>query len=227
MNWAASETPYVLGSGDRGGDPAPVTAHGIYVGIRAALRHRLGRDELGGLTVAVQGMGHVGAALCALLHADDAHLVIADVNQAAIDDGARRFDADVVAPDDIYGVEADVFAPCALGAVINDDTVGKLRCAIVAGSANNQLHEARHGEILRERNILYAPDYVINAGGLIAFSLVLSPQGYSLDRAFELTAGLGDTLTEIFTRAEAEGAATSEIADRMAVERVRNGGQAR
>jgi leucine dehydrogenase len=223
MNWAASETPYVLGSGDRGGDPGPVTAHGIYVGIRAALRHRFGHDDLDGVTVAVQGMGSVGAGLCDLLHQGGARLVIADVNEATVAEGVRRFKADVVAPDEIYGVEADVFAPCALGAVINDDTVVQLRCAIVAGSANNQLHQDRHGEILRQRNILYAPDYVINAGGIIAFSTVLSGEGYSLDRAMDLTTGLGDTLAEIFTRAETEGIATSAIADRMAVERVRAG----
>lgn len=220
MNWAASETPYVLGSGDRGGDPGPVTAHGVFVGIRAALRHRFGHDGLDGVTVAVQGMGSVGAGLCDLLYQGGARLVIADVNEAAVSEGVRRFKADVVAPSEIYDVEAEVFAPCALGAVINDDTVGRLRCATVAGSANNQLHEDRHGELLRQRNILYAPDYVINAGGIIALSIVLSRAGYSLDRALDLTTGLGDTLAEIFTRAEAEGIATSAIADRMAVERV-------
>jgi len=225
MNWAASETPYMLGSGDRGGDPAPVTAFGVYVGIRAALSHRLGSDDLKGIIVAVQGMGNVGMELCAMLNENGAHLVIADVNQSAVSEGVDRFGAEAVAPDEIYGVQADVFAPCALGAIINDDTVGELQCAVIAGSANNQLHEARHGDILRQRNILYAPDYVINAGGLIAFSLVLSSEGYSLDRARELTAGLADTLTEIFTRSDAAGLATSEIADHMAIERVRKGGK--
>lgn len=223
MNWTATETPYILGSGDRGGDPAPITAWGVYVGIRAAVRHRLRRDSLDGLTIAVQGMGHVGAELCAMLHEDGAALIVTDVNAAAVEAGVRQFGATAVGPDEIYGVEADIFAPCALGAVINDETVPRLNCAVVAGCANNQLAEARHGEALRLNNILYAPDYVINSGGLIAFSLVLTPEGFSVERAREVTAGIGGTLAEIFTRADTEGAATSEIADRMAIERVKAG----
>ena len=220
MNRAAEETSHVLGTGERGGDPSPWTAYGVAVGIEAAVRHRLGRDSFAGTTVAVQGVGSVGYKLCDRLAFQGAKLFVADVSAEAAARAGAAFDATVVAPEAIYDVKADVFAPCALGAAINDDTVGRLRCAIVAGSANNQLREARHGDLLRDRSVLYAPDYVINAGGAIALTLQLHPDGFSPERAGERVAAIGWTLAEIFERADREGAAPGAVADRIARERL-------
>jgi len=222
MDWAAIETPNMLGSGERGGDPSPTTAYGVFVGLKAAVRHRLRRDSLDGVVVAVQGLGHVGFSLCELLRREGADLVVTDIDETAIKRAKSKFDAKAVGIEDIYDVDAEVFAPCALGAVINDETVTRLRVAVVAGAANNQLLADRNGEILKQRRILYAPDYVINAGGLIALSLQLTPEGYTAERALSLTARIGDTLAEIFSRADHEGRPTNAVADSIALERVRN-----
>ncbi len=227
MDWAARETRHVLGSGERGGDPSPTTAYGVFVGLKTAVRHRLRRDSLDGVVVAVQGLGHVGYSLCELLRREGADLVVTDIDEAAAMRAKAEFDARIVAPDDIYDVDAEVLAPCALGAVINDDTVPRLRVAVVAGAANNQLLADRHGEMLKQHRILYAPDYVINAGGLIALSLQLAPEGYSAERALALTARIGDSLAEIFARADAEGRPTNEVADKIALERVRKAAPSR
>lgn len=220
MNRAAEETRHVLGTGDRGGDPSPWTARGVLAGIEAAVRHRLGRDSLAGTTVAVQGVGSVGYKLCRRLAARGAKLIVADVSPAAARRAGAAFGADTVAPEAIFDADAEVFAPCALGAAIDDDTVGRLRCAVVAGSANNQLREARHGEALRARNVLYAPDYAINAGGMIALTLHLHPDGFSPERARARTRAIGRTLAEIFARADREGTAPGAVADRIAKERI-------
>ena len=222
MDWAASETPYMLGTGERGGDPSPTTAYGVFVGLKAAVRHRLRRDSLDGVVVAVQGLGHVGFSLCELLRREGAALVVTDIDESAIERAKTEFDAEVVATEDIYDVDAEVFAPCALGAILNDDTVPRLRMAVVAGAANNQLLADRNGEMLKQHRILYAPDYVINAGGLIALSLQRTPDGYTAERALSLTARIGDTLAEIFSRADDEDRPTNAVADNIALERVRN-----
>ena len=222
MDWAAIETPYMLGSGERGGDPSPTTAYGVFVGLKAAVRHRLRRDSLDGVVVAVQGLGHVGFSLCELLRREGAALVVTDIDESAVERAKTEFDAEVVATEDIYDVDAEVFAPCALGAILNDDTVPRLRVAVVAGAANNQLLADRNGEMLKQHRILYAPDYVINAGGLIALSLQRTPDGYTAERALSLTARIGDTLAEIFSRADDEDRPTNAVADNIALERVRN-----
>ena len=220
MNWAAVETPHILGTGDRGGDPSPWTARGVFAGIETAVRRRLGHESLAGTVVAVQGAGQVGYRLCERLARAGARLIVTDISP----DSARRagdaFGAAVVAPQAIYDAEAEVFAPCALGAVIDDDTVGRLRCAVVAGSANNQLREPRHGRLLGARNVLYAPDYVINAGGLIALTLDCLPGGFSKERATARTSAIGRTLAQVFARAERQGASPGEIADAIAKERI-------
>ncbi len=214
------ETRHVAGTTAGGaGDPSPATAYGVYMGLRAAAQHKLGRDKLEGLTVAVQGLGHVGYHLCRHLAEEGARLIVTDIDAAAVQKAVKEFDASAVAPDEIYGVEADVFAPCALGAVINDDTLGLLKAGIVAGSANNQLHEPRHAEALKQRGLLYAPDYVINAGGVIDISH--EGRNYDKNAAFAHVAEIHDTLIEIFQRAEAEGLTTAEAADRIAEERFR------
>jgi leucine dehydrogenase len=214
------ETAHVAGLPEHGaGDPSPATAYGVYMGIRAAARHRLGLDSLKGLRVAVQGVGHVGYYLCRHLAAEGAELIVADIVQDSLERVRREFDARVTAPEAIAAAAVDVYAPCALGAVINDASLPLLKAKIVAGSANNQLAEARHGEALRQRGILYAPDYVINAGGVI----VISHEGAGFDeaKAFAHVAQIHDTLLEIFRRADAAKVATSEAADRLAEERFR------
>ncbi|WP_340117357.1 Glu/Leu/Phe/Val dehydrogenase dimerization domain-containing protein [Pelagibius sp. 7325] len=216
----AKETAHVAGVAAGGvGDPSPATAYGVYKGIQAAAKHRLGVDTLRGLRVAVQGVGHVGYYLCRHLAAEGAELVVADIAQDSLDRVVREFDAHVVAPEAIAAAAVDIYAPCALGATINDASLPQLKAKIVAGSANNQLAEARHGEALRKRGILYAPDYVINAGGVI----VISHEGpaYDESKAFAHVAQIHDTLLEIFRRADAHKVATSEAADRLAEERFR------
>lgn len=216
----ARETAHVAGLPERGaGDPSPATAYGVYMGMKAAARHRFGSDSLKGLRVAVQGVGHVGYCLCRHLAAEGAELLVADIAQDSLDRAAREFGARVVAPERIAAAAVDIYAPCALGAVINDATLPLLQAKIVAGSANNQLAEPRHGAALRQRGILYAPDYVINAGGVIA----ISHEGKSFDeaRAFAQVAKIHDTLLEIFRRADAAQLATSDAADRLAEERFR------
>ncbi len=162
------ETSHVAGVDiTRGGsgDPSPLTALGVYESIRACVEEAHGSGSLEGVSVAVQGLGHVGYHLCRLLHEAGARLVVADLNAAAVDGAVAEFGAKAVEPDEVLSAPCDVFAPCALGAVVNDETLPRFRCSIIAGSANNVLAEARHGEALAERGILYAPDYVINAAG--------------------------------------------------------------
>ena len=212
-------TAHVAGTQAGGaGDPSPSTAYGVFMGIRAAAAHALGRGSLKGLRVAVQGVGHVGSHLCRMLAAEGAELVVTDIDDAAVASVVRDFGARAVGLDEITGVEADVFAPCALGAVINDETIPQLTAGIVAGSANNQLAEPRHGAELRRRGILYAPDYVINAGGVINISH--EGPAYRKAEAVAHVAKIHDTLGEIFRRADAEGIPTSEAADRRAEERL-------
>lgn len=211
----AQETSHVAGVRAGGvGDPSPATAYGVYMGIRAAVAHRLGKSSLNGVTVAVQGVGHVGAYLCDYLAKDGAKLIVTDIDEDQVQRIVAEYGARAVAPDAIIGVDADVFAPCALGAVINDDTLSILKAGIVAGSANNQLAEPRHGDALTSRGILYAPDYVINAGGII----IISHEGpaYNEREGFAHVAQIHDTLIEIFKHAEKNGIPTSSAADRLA-----------
>jgi leucine dehydrogenase len=217
----ARETAHVSGIPARGaGDPSPATAYGVYMGIKAAAKHRLGLDSLKGLRVAVQGLGHVGLHLCRHLAAEGASLIVADLDDDAVRRAVDTFDARAVQPDEIVSAPADIFAPCALGAVIDDRSIETLKAKIVAGSANNQLAEPRHGPALARQGVLYAPDYVINAGGII----VISHEGASFDRAkaFAQVALIHDTLMEIFQLAEAAGTCTAEAADRLAERRFRH-----
>lgn len=218
----ARVTPYVVGTRAGGtGDPSPATAYGVLMGIRAAVAERLGQESLAGLRVAVQGLGHVGLHLCRMLHEAGATLVVSDLNAAAVARATCQFGAEAVAPAAIFDADCDVFAPCALGAVLDDTTIPRLKAKVVAGSANNQLAEARHGAMLMRRGILYAPDYAINAGGVIA----VSHDGPGFDKGLvtRQVARIYDTLREIFRRAAAEGVPTSVAADRVAEERLRAG----
>lgn len=217
------ETPYVAGLEGKSGNPGPFTALGTYRGIKAAALHQFGSDNLEGKTVAIQGLGSVGFYLCEHLHKEGAKLIVTDINQDAVQRAISQFGATAVGLNDIYAVEADIYAPCALGATINDDTVAQLKVKIVAGCANNQLKEARHGEVLRNKGILYAPDYVINAGGIINVASEMRPEGYSESESTAKVMAIYDTLLNIFRRADAEGQSTSVIADLMAQEIIRRG----
>ncbi|HUF27378.1 MAG TPA: Glu/Leu/Phe/Val dehydrogenase, partial [Gemmatimonadaceae bacterium] len=167
MDYVHMETEHVAGLPGRSGDPSPVTAYGAYRGMKATAKAKYGSDDLGGLTVAVQGVGHVGYYLCQYLAEEGAKLIVTDIDEERVRRVVKELGAKAVGKDEIYAVEAQIFAPCALGAVVNDGTLKKFRFEIIAGAANNQLAEERHGVALAERNILYAPDYVINAGGVI------------------------------------------------------------
>src|SRR3989475_4019855 len=225
MEYIKAETNHVTGLIGRSGDPSPVTAYGVYRGIKACARYRYGSDDLAGKTVALQGCGHVGYHLAKLVHAEGAHLVASDVDPLRVARVVDECQAQAVAPDEIYGVHADVFAPCALGAVINDATLKLLRVEIVAGAANNQLAEERHGDALEQRGILYAPDYVINGGGLINVNAEL--QGWSLERARAKAGEIYDALLRVFEIAREERIPTYRAADRLAGEGIAAGGEGR
>lgn len=216
MAHVRTATRHVAGLEGASGDPSPATAWGTFVGIRAALRHRRGHDDLAGVTVAIQGLGHVGLDLARRLHVAGARLVVADIRPDAVRKAVECFGARVASVDEIHRVKADIFAPCALGGAINDRTIPELGARIVAGSANNQLALDRHGAMLAERGVLYAPDYVINAGGII--NIAHEGPAYSREAAFAHVARIGETLTGIFERAEASQLPTNVVADRMARE---------
>lgn len=216
-------TPHVVGITEGGaGDPSPATAFGVFEGVKATVRRRLGARSLDGLTVAVQGLGHVGLGLAEHLAEAGARLIVADLNENAVSDAVQRLDATPVDAARVHMAKADVFAPCAMGAVLNDNTIPDLVAPVVAGSANNQLAEARHGALLRDRGVLYAPDYAINAGGIINISHEKTRTGRPYDRqaAFAHVAQIGDTLGQIFELADAEGIPTSDAADRLAEQRM-------
>ena len=203
----------------RTGDPSPATAYGVFVGLKASVKWKLGRDELKGLRVAVQGLGNVGFRLAKHLHEAGAKLWVSDVHAPNVERAGRELGAAAVAPDAIFGLDVDVLAPCALGAIINDRTLPQIRAAVVAGAANNQLAEARHDGMLALKGILYAPDYVINAGGII--DIWHEETGYDERQVREHLERIGATLTEIFERSKREKHPTGEIANRMAEERFR------
>lgn len=228
MNQINVNTKSVVGvshDGHGSGDPSPTTAYGVYVGLKAAVKHRLQKEDLRGLTVSVQGLGNVGYNLCRLLHKDGAKLHVTDVQADKIDMAIKEFGATAVALNDIYDVDSDVFAPCALGAILNDDSIKRIKGKVVAGAANNQLAEARHGDMLRDLKILYAPDYVINAGGLInVYYEYATRSGINADRATIMAHvdKIAETSEMIFKRADQEGISTAVAADRLAEQRFKN-----
>lgn len=218
MAWINDETDYVVGLEGKSGNPSPVTALGVFRGIQAACHEVYGSDELKGKIVAVQGAGAVGYTLCQHLHDAGAKIIVTDIRKESIHRIVDDFGATAVEPDEIYSVPCDIFAPCAMGAVLNDFTVDKLQCKIVGGSANNQLAEDRHGKRLEERGILYVPDFVINGGGVI--NVYEELQGYNEKRALARASAIYDTCMKIFALAKAEGLPTHEAAERMAEERI-------
>jgi leucine dehydrogenase len=218
MDYIHLETEHVVGLQGRSGDPSPVTAYGVYQGMKACAKEKFGSDSLAGKTVAVQGCGHVGYYLCSYLHEEGARLVVTDIDAEKVRRAVEEFRARAVGLDEIYGVQAEVFAPCALGAVLNDSTIPQLKVRIVAGGANNQLAEERHGDLLESRGILYAPDYVLNAGGLINVNSEL--EGWSAERAKRKAGEIYDTILRLFDLAKEEGIPTYRAADRLAERRI-------
>ncbi len=226
MQSIAKRTKYVTGlpvsGGKAGGDPSPKTAFGIFCGIKAAVAFKLGRDDLDGISVAVQGVGNVGYQLCRLLHAAGASLVVADLDDAKCRRASDEFGAEVAALDDVLFRDVDVVAPCALGAVLTAESVPKLLTKIVAGGANNQLQVPADGKRLADAGILYAPDYVINAGGII--NVACEYYGDVDDEGvMALVAKIGPRLSKIFAESEARGLPTNEIADEQAQRRIAAG----
>jgi leucine dehydrogenase len=218
MDYVHMETDHVSGLAGRSGDPSPVTAYGVYRGIKAAAQVKYGSDGLTGKTVAVQGAGHVGYYLCGHLAREGARLIVTDIDAERVQRVVEEFGAEAVQPDAIYAVKADVYAPSALGATINDETIPRLRVDIVAGAANNVLAEPRHGDELERRGILYAPDYVINAGGLI--NVYGEVKGWTNEQSMRKAAEIYGTLLHLFELAREEGIPTHLAADRIARQRI-------
>lgn len=218
MEYIKLETDHVAGLLGLSGDPSPVTAYGVYVGMKASARHCWGSDSLAGKRVAVQGCGNVASHLCHHLHDEGVQLVVTDIDAAKVKRVVEATGAKAVAPEAIYDVEADVYAPCALGATINDETLKRLRVQIIAGGANNQLAEDRHGDLLEQRGILYAPDYVINGGGVV--NVYGELHRWSHERSIKKAGEIYDTLLRIFDMAKRERIPTYRAADRLAEERI-------
>ncbi len=227
MEYVLMETKYVTGIPKAlggSGDPSPVTAYGVFVGMKACAKFRWGNDSLKGKRIAVQGAGQVARYLCEYLYNEGAEIIITDIKEEQIKRSLETIKAKVVKPDEIYDVDADIFSPNALGAIINSDTIGKLKTEIVAGGANNQLEkEAVHGPMLIQKGILYAPDYVINAGGLINVANEL--QGYRQDRALKQAENIYDTITRILEISAKENIPTYEASNKIAEERLKQVGR--
>ena len=218
MEYIKAETNHVTGLIGKSGDPSPVTAYGVYRGIKACARYRYGADTLAGKAVALQGCGSVGYHLARLLVAEGATITCTDIDPQRVKRVVEECGAKAVGTDEIYDVPAHVFAPCALGAVINDQTVDRLRVEIVAGAANNQLAEDRHGDVLERRQITYAPDYVINGGGLINVNAEL--HGWAPERARSKAGEIYETILRVFEIAREEGVPSYRAADRLAEQRI-------
>jgi leucine dehydrogenase len=212
------ESEWVVGADDIAGPSAPYTALGVFEGLKAATRFALGRDELDGVSVALQGLGSVGRELARRLHEAGARLVVADIDPVAVEAVVQRHDADAVGVDEILFADGDVLSPNALGGVLNDETIPRLRAKLVCGAANNQLAAPRHGAALDARGILYAPDYVVSAGGLIAGIEEVS--GFDPQIATRKVRRVGETLTEVLEVAASEEIPPSAAADRLARERI-------
>jgi len=218
MEFIRAETEHVTGLLGKSGDPSPVTAYGVYRGMKACAQVRYGSDSLSGKRVVVQGCGHVGYSLCKLLFEEGATLFVADIDPVRVKTAVQDFKAVALTDEEVYRQAADIFAPCALGAVINDTTLPQFKVDIVAGAANNQLAENRHGQLVEARGILYAPDYVINGGGLINVNAEL--HGWSLERARNKAGEIYETILQVFDIAKTERIPSYQAADRLAEQRI-------
>lgn len=221
MDIIHEETNYVTGISPTfgsSGNPSPVTAYGVYRGMKAAAKEAFGTESLEARKIAVQGLGNVAYTLCKYLHDEGAELIVTDINRLAIMRVVNEFGAIAVEPNEIYAQDVDIFSPCALGAIINDTTIPMLKAKVIAGSANNQLAESRHGDKLHELGIVYAPDYVINAGGVINVADEL--YGYNRERAMKRVETIYDSIAKIFEISKRNNIPTYLAANHLAEERI-------
>jgi leucine dehydrogenase len=227
MEWVHEETDYVAGlSADLGGsgDPSPFTAYGTFVGIKASAKKAWGSDSLEGKTIGVQGLGHVGIYLVEHLSGAGAKVIVTDIKEERVKEMLKFKNVSAIDPDAFYDAEMDIYAPCALGSTVNDETIDRLKCQIVAGAANNVLSDYdKHGQILLDRGVLYAPDYAINSGGVI--NVYGEFEGYNEKRSYNRVNHIYDILMEIFERSQDQKIPTMDAADALAEERIRKVGR--
>ncbi|MCI2227893.1 leucine dehydrogenase [Polaribacter sp. MSW13] len=222
MDIVREVTPYVTGiSESKGGagNPSPITAYGVFMGMKAAAKHQFGTESLDGKKVLVQGVGHVGETLVKHITNEGGQVIINDINEARLAELSKKYNANVVLGNDIYGLDVDIYAPCALGATINDKTIHQLKAKVIAGAANNQLaDEIKHGRLLKEKGIAYAPDFLINAGGII--NVYAELEGYGRDEINRKTENIYNTTLDIFKLSEQENITTYRAAFNIAQNRI-------
>jgi len=219
MSWVNMETNHVVGLPGKSGDPSPVTAYGVYMGMKAAAKLQFGSDSLSGKKIAVQGVGHVGEYLVEHLSKEGAQVFISDIHEDTLAKVASKYGAKVVGLNDIYSIDMDIYAPCALGATVNDETLSQLKCSIIAGAANNQLKDEQiHGEIVRDKGIMYIPDFMINAGGVI--NCYAEVKGFSAAWAMTKAEEIYNRTINIVNRSKESKVPTYKIANTMAEERI-------
>lgn len=224
MTWVSMETEHVVGLPGKSGDPSPVTAYGVYVGMKACAKEQWGSDSLKDKKIAVQGVGHVGEYLVSHLRKEGAEVYITDIHEPTLKKVAQEYKAQVVGLDEIYDLDLDVYAPCALGATVNDDTLNRFKCSIIAGAANNQLkQEDIHGKAVMDKGIIYAPDYVLNAGGVINCYSEL--KGFDSSWSMRKAEEIYQTIGNIVRRSRSEGIPAYKIANKMAEERIESIGK--
>jgi leucine dehydrogenase len=222
MEYIRMETQYVTGMPESiggSGDPAPIAAQGVFMGMKAAVKELYGNDSLAGKSVIVQGIGHVGENLVKILRDEKAKVYVSDINEDLLRQVAKKYGAEAIAHNNIFDIDADIYSPCAMGATVNTQTIAKLNCAIIAGSANNQLEDEQlHGQMLREKGILFAPDYVINAGGLInCYSELM---GFTKKRTLQLTENIYEATRNVLKLSKAENISSIEAANKIAEKRI-------
>ncbi|MFM6975766.1 MAG: Glu/Leu/Phe/Val family dehydrogenase [Sphingobacteriaceae bacterium] len=222
MEYIRMETKYVTGVPESlggSGDPSPISAKGVFMGIKACVKELFGNDSLAGKSVAVQGIGHVGEILVHLLREEKAKVYVSDIDEERLSQVAKKYGAEAVSNHNLFDLDVDIYAPCALGATVNTETIGKMKCAIIAGSANNQLADEKvHGKLLLEKGILYAPDYLINAGGLINCYSEIA--GYSKKRTMQLAENIYEATRTVLQKSKAENIPTIEAANKIAEKRI-------
>ncbi|CAG5080799.1 Glu/Leu/Phe/Val dehydrogenase dimerization domain-containing protein [Parvicella tangerina] len=219
MTWVSMETNHVAGLPGKSGDPSPVTAYGVYMGMKAAVKARFGTDSLSGKRVSVQGVGHVGEYLVGHLAKEGAKIYVSDIHEPTLLEVAKKYKAEIVGKDEIYDLDVDIYAPCALGATVNDDTLERLKCSIIAGAANNQLaKEDIHGKKVMEKGIIYAPDFLINAGGVM--NCYGEVAGVAQPQVMMMAENIYNTTLDIIESSQSSNRPTYEIANQKAEERI-------
>ena len=220
MIHVAKQTKHVTGLPGKKGDPSPVTAFGVYMGMKAAAKSQFGNDSLEGKKIAVQGVGHVGEYLVEYLHKEGAKITLTDINDSLLSKVSKRFNCNIVNPDEIYDVDMDIYAPCALGATVNNNTIPRMNCSIIAGAANNQLeNENIHGSVLMNKGVLYAPDYLINAGGVMNCYAEL--HDFSNEKVMQMAENIYQTTADIINHSKDNNIPTFLAANQKAEERLK------